>query len=393
MNAIIPGHKPADYIVGHARAVLPDRIVEDARIVVRDHHIVEITSGARGVKIDFDASGLTVTPGFIDTHSDALEKERTPRAGVEIPVDFALQTLEARVAGVGVTTMYHGTGFRNQSVRGVERSVDRALEETTVIDTMPQGRVDHRVLHRLDLLSDEGADALARRFDDMPARAYPTLVSFEDHTPGQGQYSDAEGLRRYLIDNEGVSEEEADARMEKLIDGAEAGAATKLKNEQWLADLAARGLIRSLGHDMDTADVVDRNIDLGVEVAEFPTTIEAAHQAFKRGLVIAGGGPNALRGRSHNNNISAARLAEDGLLDALTSDYFPPALLGGAMVLLRQGLVDLPGAISLITAGPARLAGLSDRGELAEGRLADLAFIDFDNTTWPRVITTHKAWK
>lgn len=393
MKAIIPGHKPADYIVGHARAVLPDRVIEDARIVVRDHHIVEVSAGTRGAEIDFDATGLTVTPGFIDTHSDALEKERTPRAGVEIPVDFALQTLEARVAGVGVTTLYHGTGFRNQSVRGVERSVNRALEEAAVIDTMPRGRVDHRVLHRLDLLSEEGASALTKRFEEMPARDYPTLVSFEDHTPGQGQYVDAEGLRRYLIDNEGVSEQEADERMAQLIDGAETGAVTKQRNEQWLSELSAAGRIRSLGHDMDTADVVDRNIDLGVEVAEFPTTIEAARQASQRGLVIAGGGPNALRGRSHNNNVSAARLAEEGLLDALTSDYFPPALLGGAMVLLRKGFVDLPGAISLITSGPARLAGLTDRGELSEGRLADLAFIDFANTTWPRVITTHKAWK
>lgn len=108
-------------------------------------------------------------------------------------------------------------------------------------------------------------------------------------------------------------------------------------------------------------------------------------------MPLNGHGPNALRGRSHSGNISVAELASEGLVDALTSDYFPAALLGGVKTLLEQGHVDLPQGISLITAGPARLAGATDRGELRPGKLADFTFLDLSRE-WPRVMRTIKSW-
>ena len=129
-----PGHTPGDYVIGHARAVLPDRIVDDARIVVRDHRIAEISEGTRGVALDVDARNMLLTPGFIDVHSDALEKERTPRSNAEVPLEFAMSSFTGRVMGAGITTMFHGAGFQHQMARGVARSVDRALELCAAVD-------------------------------------------------------------------------------------------------------------------------------------------------------------------------------------------------------------------------------------------------------------------
>lgn len=387
-----PGHPPADYLIGHATAVLPDRIIEDAVIVVRDHRIAEIAPATgRALEIDVDAEGLTVTPGLIDTHTDALEKERMPRAGTDVPVDFALGSLEGRLRGAGITTVYHGTGFRHQSVRGVLRSVDRALEEAATIDAAAPGLVEHRVLHRLDILSDQGAATLKKRLDALDTASAPALVSFEDHTPGQGQYPDEARLRSFMIDNEGHTPEEADHALVRMKAAAEEGSHIRERTEQWLAGLAAAGKVRLLAHDPDCAEVLDRFQGYGGEVAEFPTTLAAARHAREIGLIIVGGGPNALRGKSHSGNVSAADLAAEGLIDALTSDYMPSALLGGVRNLFDQGHLDLPSAVSLVTAGPARVAGLTDRGRLAEGLLADFAFLDFGQR-WPRVLSTHKAW-
>ena len=83
------------------------------------------------------------------------------------------------------------------------------------------------------------------------------------------------------------------------------------------------------------------------------------------------GAPDVIRGGSHSGNVAAADLAAAGLLDILSSDYVPPALLLAA-VRLADLTRDLPGALAAVTAAPARAARLTDRGRVAPGLRADL---------------------
>ena len=217
------------------------------------------------------------------------------------------------------------------------------------------------------------------------------LVSHEDHTPGQGQYADPSKLKDYMIFADGLSEEEADAQLDRLVEEGRAGEALRRRIFEWLAELAAAGRFRLLGHDPDTAQAIDELAERGGSVAEFPTTVEAARRAREHGMPIVAGAPNALRGRSHSGNVSAGELAGLGLVDALASDYLPAALLGGVRTLVDEGVTDLPQAIGFITAGPARVAGLDDRGAIAEGLLADFAFVSDARGGWPHVVATFKA--
>jgi alpha-D-ribose 1-methylphosphonate 5-triphosphate diphosphatase len=82
-------------------------------------------------------------------------------------------------------------------------------------------------------------------------------------------------------------------------------------------------------------------------VAEFPTTVDAGRAARELGLPVVKGAPNVMHGESHSGNVSAAALAELGLLDALASDYLPSGLLAGAFTLARSGLATLPAAVGL----------------------------------------------
>ncbi len=85
------------------------------------------------------------------------------------------------------------------------------------------------------------------------------------------------------------------------------------------------------------------------------------------------GAPNVVRGGSHSGNVSAIELAHEGLLDILSSDYVPVSLLHGAFLLAEVGAMGgLAGAIRTVTLTPARAAGLTDRGEVAVGKRADL---------------------
>ena len=111
---------------------------------------------------------------------------------------------------------------------------------------------------------------------------------------------------------------------------------------------------------------------LGMTIAEFPTTHEAAAAASAKGMRIIAGSPNVVRGGSHSGNVSAIELAKDGHLDALSSDYVPVSLLHSAFLLHERVLGDLPAAVQKVATTPARMVGLADRGEIAEGLRADI---------------------
>ena len=94
--------------------------------------------------------------------------------------------------------------------------------------------------------------------------------------------------------------------------------------------------------------------------------------------------PNVLRGSSHNGNASGRELVGRGLVTAIASDYLPSGLLAAVFALEGEGLLSLPEAIGLVTAGPADVAGLPDRGRLQPGLRADMALIA-TGPLWPVV--------
>src|SRR5581483_5567565 len=107
--------------------------------------------------------------------------------------------------------------------------------------------------------------------------------------------------------------------------------------------------------------------------AEFPTTMEAARGLHQAGIDILMGAPNVVRGGSHSGNIAAVDLAREGLLDILSSDYVPSSLLMGALQLPKHvPAIDLAAAVRTVTKTPAEAVGLSDRGEIAVGKRADV---------------------
>jgi alpha-D-ribose 1-methylphosphonate 5-triphosphate diphosphatase len=75
-----------------------------------------------------------------------------------------------------------------------------------------------------------------------------------------------------------------------------------------------------------------------------------------------------------------------GLCSILASDYYYPAQLLAAFRLAADGVLPLAEAWNLISAAPARAAGLIDRGVLAEGRRADIVMVDDEVPLRPRIV-------
>ncbi|MGV9747053.1 alpha-D-ribose 1-methylphosphonate 5-triphosphate diphosphatase [Rhodococcus zopfii] len=375
---------PADYTVGHVRAVLPDRVLDDARIVVRDGRIVEVGPSVPGVRHDVDGGGLLCLPGLVDVHSDGLEKERMPRPGVELPWPFSLMSFEGKVRAAGVTTVFHGASFSDRSTAASGRSVHVAQQMCESVEQWGERDteaplVDHRVLHRLDVRSSSGFVALRAEFERLVetgavTAATPAVISHEDHTPGIGQYADRAYYEKYIVGMRGISVAEARKVVDELASEREANAAIRDETMGWLAEQSRTGLVRIFGHDPESAVEIADLAARGGNVAEFPTTVEAAREARARGMSVVMGGPNVLRGRSHSGNVSAGELADLGLVTALASDYLPSSLMGAAFALADRGL-SLPQAVSLVTSGPATAVGLADRGALCVGQRADLVLV------------------
>jgi alpha-D-ribose 1-methylphosphonate 5-triphosphate diphosphatase len=70
----------------------------------------------------------------------------------------------------------------------------------------------------------------------------------------------------------------------------------------------------------------------------------------------------------------------------LASDYYYPAPLLAAFRLAADHVLPLAQAWDLISAAPARAAGLSDRGQLSEGQRADLVIVDDAMALRPRIV-------
>jgi alpha-D-ribose 1-methylphosphonate 5-triphosphate diphosphatase len=367
--------------IRNAIAVLPDRLVHEATIVIQDGLITSVTERGPAPPGAIDAQGAICIPGVVDTHSDGLEKELRPRPGVELPIDFALHSFEGRVRAAGVTTMFHGVGFEENERQ--ERSISLATQLCDAITkrtASPDALVDHRILYRLDARDDRGFEALAHRLVseglmESTDLAQLPLVSFEDHTPGQGQYQDRSAFERYIRGTRGLSEGEARAAVDQLILERDSLLHNREQALAWLTDRAARKRIQLMAHDPANAADVNQATSWNAQIAEFPTTVEAARAARAAGLRTVCGAPNVLRGGSHSGNVSASELIALDLCDGLASDYLPSALIGAAAVLISDGVCDPVTAFGLITHGPADTVGLTDRGRLVEGAIGDLVLL------------------
>lgn len=249
--------------------------------------------------------------------------------------------------------------------------------------------VAHLVLHRMEARSDRGWAELGAALPASEGLGHLPLLSFEDHSPGQGQFRDVAQYKAAFNESTLPEGRTVDEVVAERLAEAEARAGLRQQNLLAVKALAQQGRVRLLAHDLEDGEQVRGAATWGTSVAEFPLSRDAAEEARRCGLQVAMGAPNVLRGGSHSGNVSAAELVGADLCDALASDYQPSTMLAAAFGLAADGICSFPRAIALVTSGPAAAAGLDDRGRLAPGLRADLALVTLDGA-WPRV---HHTWR
>lgn len=314
--------------------------------------------------------------------------EHRPRPGAKLPLDFSLRSFEAKVRASGITTLFHGIGFENDG----NRTVDLANSFVDLIHGYTQcpTMVDHRVLYRIDARDAAGFEAVSARLENDRKIDPKPLVSFEDHTPGQGQYRDRAYFENWIMGTRNIDAATARTEVDALIAERDALLHHRAAAIPWLTAKAAAGEIQLMAHDPATIEDVEEAHSWHATIAEFPTTIAAAQHAKSKGMRTVCGAPNVLRGGSHSGNVSAAELVSLGLCDGLSSDYLPFAMVGAIGTLVRLNACTLPEAVRLVTSGPAQTVGMEDRGRLEVGARADMTICHLMDRD-PSVIGTFRA--
>ena len=355
----------AELILDNARVVLGDRVIL-GHIVVRAGTIVAIDEGPSGASGALDLDRDHLTPGLVELHTDNVERHLVPRPGVIWPTLPGVLAHDAAIASAGITTVLdaiacgsdHGKEWRREICTTAVAGIDAARRAGHL-------RCEHLLHLRCELVARDMPESFQRNIDNPHVR----LVSIMDHTPGARQFVDMERFRIYYKGKHGLGDAELDAMIrERQAMQAELAPG----HRQRVVEACRQRGITLASHDDATEDHVREAAELGVTIAEFPTTIEAAEAARRHGLATVMGAPNIVRGESHSGNIAANELARRGLLDALSSDYVPSSLMQAAWLLHEDGGMELPAAFRVVATNPARLLGLSDRGEIAPGLQADL---------------------
>jgi alpha-D-ribose 1-methylphosphonate 5-triphosphate diphosphatase len=352
---------------------MPNLDLTGAQVLHADGLRAAVLSFAEGIVCDtpvgrgVDLSGFMVMPGIVDLHGDGFERHLAQRRGAMKQMDAGLIACEAELAANGITTAVLAQFVSWEGgMRGLEFAERvfasiRDTKQALVTDLQAQLRFE---THLLEL------------YDDLPQRLAEwdiRYMVFNDHLPHDRL---DEGKLPRRLNGQALkarrSPEKHHAYMKELHAlGPDVAAAL----DALCPRLAAAG-IRMGSHDDATAETRAIWRARGVQIAEFPETLEAAEAAHDAGDPVLMGAPNVVRGGSHNGNLSAIDLLAMGYCDALASDYHYPSPRRAALMLADAGVMDLPQAWALISSGPASVLGLNDRGTLEAGKRADFVVLD-----------------
>lgn len=199
-----------DILIKNAAVVLKDRVLGSASVLIQGHQIGEISENPDFAERftqakQIDAAGAYLMPGFIDIHSDNIETVIQPRPQSMIDFELAMREQEKQLVNQGITTMYHSLsvldlGIKNDQnlfKKGMVRTPENLKRLVGLIRTFHEG--DHLIRHRFhcryDITNTNGYDMVL----DFIRNGDMQLLSFMDHTPGQGQYRDLELFKNHVL--------------------------------------------------------------------------------------------------------------------------------------------------------------------------------------------------
>jgi alpha-D-ribose 1-methylphosphonate 5-triphosphate diphosphatase len=349
------------------RVVTPERVIEGG-VRIEGDRIIDVGSVDGDADTVIEADDRFVIPGLIDLHGDDIERHLHPRSGVWMALPMALASADRANISAGITTKFHAISFERDDE--ADRSPELAATLTDAIVGADDLLADHRLHARCEVTQKQCVDAVL----DVAENGDPDLVSVMSHIPGKGQFQDVEAFKQYYENAKDHTVAEAEEMIEQRTD---VSMATLRERVDRVVEAAHDAGAVTASHDDEDPAEVERLADSGVDITEYPITLETAERAADVGMTTAMGAPNLVRGESQWGNLSTADAIDAGVVDALVADYHPPSLLAAAFTDTGE---PLPKRVRRVTANPADAVGINDRGRIEAGARADLLLVDRDPT-------------
>lgn len=356
--------------------ILENQILDHHCLVIEDGIITKIMEGSdvssyEGAEI-LDANGAYVSPGFIDLHSDYIENVISPRPTAMMDFRIGLHECERILAIHGITTIYHSLSLYDDQVFGVKqiRKSHNTHEIIRLINAIESSNslIRHRVHARLEIDHFEMIPVIEHLIETKQIH----MLSLMDHTPGQGQYRDLEIYKQSVVGLKHLNDLDADV----IIRQRQHKAKMTAESIDLLAKHAVDHGVILASHDDDSFEKLEFALSIKTSISEFPITLDVAKKAREIGLQTVAGAPNILLGASHSGNLSALEGIRNGVIDILTSDYYPSGLVHAVFAIHRELDLDLPAIIRMMTINPAKAVKLDTMiGSIALGKKADLLVI------------------
>ncbi|WP_028307920.1 phosphonate metabolism protein PhnM [Desulfitibacter alkalitolerans] len=373
------------HLIINGQIVLEDTILHDHELLIVDKIIALIRPAGEISPEDLnviDANGGYVSPGFIDIHSDYIEHMASPRPTSILDFKMAIREVEKQLVNQGITTMYHSLSlfkdslFPNKKIRSTE-NVKRLID--LIEETNGAGGLIHHKFHaRYEIDNVDDVEYILKFVRENKIH----LLSFMDHTPGQGQYRD---LAIYKEIIKGYQDME-DHEVENHIYNGQNAQKLDLETIIRIAKITREHNIALASHDDDTIEKLDLVKSFGTTISEFPITMEVARAARQRGMYTVAGAPNVLLGGSHSGNLSAVEAINEGCIDVLCSDYYPASLLHAVFMLHKKFKKDLAEMFRLVTINPARAVGIDrEYGSIGYNKKANIIIIEEIETGFPTI--------
>ncbi|ASN07041.1 phosphonate metabolism protein PhnM [Virgibacillus necropolis] len=377
------------YIIHNGQVITEEAIIDGYAVVVEGEVIQAIIPEEEVVTYSnaqlIDAKGGYISPGFIDIHSDYIETIASPRPTSMMDFNISLREAEKILISHGITTMFHSLSFYREDVfthkpmrypENVQRMVD-AIDATH----NELHLIRHRLHARFEIDNINEVERLVKNMEDNKVH----LLSFMDHTPGQGQYRNLEIYRQTLQGYRDLTDDDVQTIIVKR-QNSEMMTIEKIKE---VADIALAKGIAVASHDDDDSEKLELVKVFGTTISEFPITLDIAKKAKEMGLQTIVGAPNVLLGGSHSGNLSAAEAIDQNCADILCSDYYPAALLHAIFDLSEKHGNDLHQMFMMVTLNPAKAVRMDDElGSIKVGKKADILIIERMDDGYPMLTST-----
>lgn len=377
------------YVIHNGNIIMEDSILTDHAVVIEGDRIKDVITEEEAIQLSnvefINANGGFISPGFIDIHSDYIESIVSPRPTSMMDMDISLREAEKILISHGITTMFHSLSFykkdlfTHKPIRNPE-NVQRLVEAIHETHDRPH-LIRHRLHARFELDNIEQIEQLVENIENDKVH----LLSFMDHTPGQGQYRDLEVFSKTLKGYRNLSDDEVNV----IILERKSREQMTLEKIAEVAKIADNKGIAVASHDDDNEEKVKLVQSFGTTISEFPITLNVAKEAKNLGLQTIVGAPNVLLGGSHSGNLSAIEAINEDAADILCSDYFPAALLLAVFQLHEEHQKELHEMFKMVTLNPAKAVRMDDElGSIKPRKKADILIINQMEDGYPMLTKT-----